>query len=72
MVKDRCGTLDLSLVGTLIDRKLLSWAELARVAGISPATIFALKAGRRNASYRTIRKIAAALDIEPTDIMKKD
>lgn len=70
MINARTEKVDFNVVDRLINEKFISWAELARMAGISSATIFAIKAGRRNASFRTIRKIADALGVEPKDIVK--
>lgn len=70
MISARTEKVDFNVVDRIINEKFISWAELARMAGISSATIFAIKAGRRNASFRTIRKIADALGVEPKDIIK--
>lgn len=70
MISARTEKVDFNVVDRLINENFISWAELARMAGISSATIFAIKAGRRNASFRTIRKIADALGVEPKDIVK--
>lgn len=70
MISARTEKVDFNVIDRLINEKFISWAELARMAGISSATIFAIKAGRRNASFRTIRKIADALGVEPKDIVK--
>lgn len=70
MISARTEKVDFNVVDRLINEKFISWAELARMAGISSATIFAIKTGRRNASFRTIRKIADALGVEPKDIVK--
>ena len=70
MISARTEKVDFNVVDRIINEKFISWAELARIAGISSATIFAIKAGRRNASFRTIRKIADALGVEPKDIVK--
>ncbi|AXB81506.1 helix-turn-helix domain-containing protein [Megasphaera hexanoica] len=69
-MSNRTEKVDFDAVGKLIDEKFISWAELARMAGLSSATVFAIKAGRRNASYRTIRKIAQSLNVQPSDIIK--
>lgn len=69
MTAIRCNKLNLKIISNLIDEKFISWAELGRLAGISSSTIFALKAGRRNASFTTIRKIAHALEVEPQQII---
>lgn len=70
MISARTEKVDFNVVDRIINEKFISWAELARMAGISSATIFAIKAGRRNASFRTIRKIADALGVKPKDIVK--
>lgn len=62
---------DMSIVEKLSNQKVLSLTMLAIKAGVSPATIFALKAGRRNPSMKTINKIAAALGVEPSEIVKQ-
>ena len=62
MISARTEKVDFNVVDRLINEKFISWAELARMAGISSATIFA--------SFRTIRKIADALGVEPKDIVK--
>ena len=71
-MKNKVAMLDFSKIDYFINRKYLSWAELGRKSGLSSATIFALKAGRRNASYKTIRKIATALGVEPSEIVKEE
>lgn len=48
-----------------------SWADLARRAGLSLNTLFALQSKRRKASERTMYKLATALNVEPTDIIEK-
>ena len=50
-------------------RRALSQAELAALAGVTKATIVALEQdGRRTPHPRTVRKLAAALGIEPTEL----
>lgn len=63
--------IDMPKVKEMTYRKLWTWAELAKKAGITQPTIFALQSGRRKASIRTAYKIAAALDVEPSEIIKK-
>lgn len=60
------------IVKDIVDKKLWTWSILAKKADISLTTIFALKAKRRNASRRTLYKIANALGVEPSDIVSKD
>lgn len=48
--------------------KLLSIRALALAAGVSPQTIVAIEAGRRAPRFVTMRKIAAALAVEPVEV----
>lgn len=64
--------IDMGKVEDMTYQKLWTWADLSRNAGITQTTIFALKAKRRNASRRTLYKIANALGVEPIDIVSKD
>jgi transcriptional regulator with XRE-family HTH domain len=49
-------------------RKLLSVRKLAQAAGVAPATIYHIEHGRTTPSFRAIRDISAALDMDPLDI----
>lgn len=53
----------------LAEARCLSWARLARLADISAATVLSVAAGRRNASLNTVRKLAAALEVEPAELL---
>ena len=46
-------------------------AELIRKAHLSQATYYSLKSRRRKASILTVKKLAAALDVSPADIIEK-
>lgn len=50
-------------------KKYLSHAELASRAGVAKTTIIAIEKGRCGAQYRTLRKIAEALDVSPEDLL---
>lgn len=50
----------------------LSQAELADKAGISQPYVGAIEAGRKSPTLRTLQKLAAALGISVTDLLKKD
>jgi transcriptional regulator with XRE-family HTH domain len=49
--------------------RALSQAALAREAGLDTATVNRLELGRRPASLTTVRKLSAALKIEPRVLM---
>jgi transcriptional regulator with XRE-family HTH domain len=49
-------------------RKLLSVRRLAEAAHVAPATVYHLEHGRTTPSFRAIRDISAALDMDPLDI----
>ena len=51
-------------------KKLWTLSELANNANLSQATISSLCAGRRNASLRTVYKLARALEVEPAELIK--
>lgn len=49
-------------------RRLLSVRKLAEAAGVAPATIYHIEHGRTTPSFRAIRDISAALNMDPLDI----
>ena len=49
-------------------RRLLSVRKLAEAAGVAPATIYHIEHGRTSPSFRAIRDISAALDVDPLDV----
>ncbi len=50
-------------------RRLLTQEELAQRAGISPATVVNVERNNQEPHFRTIRKLAKALDIDPTEFL---
>ncbi len=53
------------------DQRLLSQRELAERAGLSPTTILKLEADRVEDPHpRTVRKLAAALGVDPTELVR--
>lgn len=54
------------------ERKARGWSfdKLAHYAGLSVTTLFHAKSGRA-VSYRTLTKLARALDVSPRDLVKK-
>jgi transcriptional regulator with XRE-family HTH domain len=56
-------------ISELREARLLRQAELAERAGISPSTLSQIESGRvSNPHIGTIRKVARALDVEPSEL----
>ena len=51
------------------ERKALSQQELATKAGLSRGTVNRIEAGAEEPYPATVRKLAAALDVQPDDLM---
>ena len=55
------------------DMRLLSQRELAERAGLSPTTILKLESGRVDEPHpRTIRKLTAALGVDPEELVREE
>ena len=53
------------------EARALSLRELEELSGISYNTIWRIEDGRRKRTHpRTVRKLAQALGVEPTELMK--
>src|SRR3712207_5609395 len=50
-------------------RRLLTQEELAEKAGVSAATVVNVARNKQEPHFRTIRKLAKALDIDPTELL---
>ena len=50
-------------------RRLLTQDELAAKAGVSQSTIANIERSNAEPQFRTIRKLARALDVEPTELL---
>ena len=50
-------------------RRLLTQDELADRAGVSQSTIANIERDNAEPQFRTIRKVAKALDIDPTELL---
>lgn len=50
-------------------RRLLTQQELAEKAGMSPSTIVNIERDQAEPHFRTIRKLAKALDVDPTSLL---
>ena len=54
------------------ERQALNQRELARMAGLTPATLSRIEAGIQEPYSSTIRKLAAALNVKPADLMEPE
>jgi transcriptional regulator with XRE-family HTH domain len=50
-------------------RRLLTQEELAEKAEVSPSTVANIETDNREPHFRTIRKLAKALNIDPTELL---
>jgi transcriptional regulator with XRE-family HTH domain len=50
-------------------RRLLTQEELAERAGVSQSTIANIERDNAEPQFRTIRKLAKALDVDPTELL---
>lgn len=50
-------------------RRLLTQEELAERAGVSAATVVNVERNNQEPHFRTIRKLAEALNVDPTELL---
>ncbi len=62
--------MDVKRLKALIAKKQIRIAELADRAGVSQDVIYKLLSGHRNPTLKTVGKLAAALDVEPGELLK--
>ena len=53
-------------------RRLLTQEELAEKAGVSSSTVANIETDNREPHFRTIRKLAEALDVDPTTLIPQE
>jgi transcriptional regulator with XRE-family HTH domain len=51
-------------------RRLLTQEELAEKAGVSHSTVVNIERNHAEPHFRTIRKLAKALDVDPTSLLE--
>jgi transcriptional regulator with XRE-family HTH domain len=51
--------------------RVLSLRELEERSGVSYNTIWRIEDGRQGAHPRTVRRLAAALNVEPSELLKE-
>ena len=52
-------------------KRLLTQEELAEKSNVSPSTIANIERDHREPHFRTIRKLARALDVDPTELVEE-
>lgn len=50
-------------------RRLLTQGELAEKAGVSPSTVVNIERNQAEPHFRTIRKLAKVLEVDPTSLL---
>ncbi|CAA9318461.1 MAG: hypothetical protein AVDCRST_MAG93-5624 [uncultured Chloroflexia bacterium] len=73
LVVVRCGAMqvDPSKLRHLREENVLSQRDLARLAGLTHATVWRLENGPAEAHPGTIRKLARALRVEPNELVSE-
>jgi transcriptional regulator with XRE-family HTH domain len=56
----------------LREERFLSHRELAQKAGVSPTTVLRIENDEGDTQRRTVRKLAAALGVEPRELVSGD
>ena len=68
----RFTRVDGSRLRRLRRERALSQRDLSRITGIAHDSISQLETGKREAQPKTIRKLAEALGVEPSELMKEE
>lgn len=55
----------------LRESQFLTQRELAEKSGVGIATIVRIEKGNRRPTFSTIKRLAAALDVEPSELAKR-
>lgn len=56
----------------LRESQFLTQRELAEKSGVGIATIVRIEKGTRRPTFSTIKRLAAALDVEPSELAKHE
>ena len=63
--------IDMDKVKELMHGAMWVWSDLAKAADVATATLYAIQAGSRKGSYKTLFKLAKALHVDPKELLKK-
>ena len=67
----RSMEVDVERLKELIRERVLSLRELEERSGVSYNTIWRIEDGRQGAHPRTIRKLAEALGVQPSELIRE-
>jgi transcriptional regulator with XRE-family HTH domain len=68
---NRFWQIDGERLRSLRKERLLTQVELSKMTGVAQDSISSLETGKRETHPGTIRKLAKALDVEPTELIKE-
>ena len=68
---NRFWQIDGGRLRSLRKERLLTQVELSEMTGVAQDSISSLETGKREAHPGTIRKLAKALGVEPTELIKE-
>ena len=68
---NRFWQIDGERLRSLRKERLLTQVELSRMTGVAQDSISSLETGKREAHPGTIRKLAEALGVKPTELLKE-
>jgi transcriptional regulator with XRE-family HTH domain len=68
---NRFWQIDGGRLRSLRKERLLTQVELSKMTGVAQDSISSLETGKREAHPGTIRKLAKALGVEPTELIKE-
>jgi transcriptional regulator with XRE-family HTH domain len=63
--------IDVEKLKELREARALSLRELANEAGVGHNTIYRIEHGQTNVLPRTVRRLAQALGVKPSELMKR-
>ena len=71
MLVSRFWKIDGERLKRMRKERLLTQVELSKMTGVAQDSISALETGKREAHPGTIKKLAKALGVEPTELIKE-
>lgn len=71
LLRQPCYSSGMRLLGLRAarEKRLMTQRELAEKAGVSPTTVANIELGKADAQFRTVKKLAAALEVDPQELV---